>query len=282
MTASPPVKWVGGKTRLLPELLARMPARFGRYYEPFCGGAALFFKLAPERAVLGDANPELMNLYRVLARGDVEQVIEFLRAHAESHLAQHEYYYQVRRLWNRSKAWTEIQRAAAFVYLNKTCFNGLWRVNADGEFNVPKGDYKSPTICDAEGLRAAAAALARAELREGNYWSTVLDAEPGDLVYMDPPYVPLTKTSSFTSYTEGGFGLEDQRLLAGGARMLMNRGVHVVLSNSDAPLVHELYTGFRIDRVQCGRGINSDASKRGAVSELIISSPGAAALAPAA
>lgn len=280
MTATPVIKYVGGKTRLLPELLARLPATYGRYYEPFCGGAALFFKLAPTRAVLGDMNPELMNLYRVLAHGDVETLIMFLRWHDEYHRKDPKgHYYLVRNEWNSSTTWSDLQRAAAFVYLNKTCFNGLWRVNADGGFNVPMGAYKNPTICNPDALRAAARALKHVELRQGHFEQTTRDAVAGDLVYFDPPYVPLTATSSFTSYTADGFDMHDQRALADHARELAERGVHVVLSNSDTPLVRELYAGFQLDVVQCGRAINSNASKRGAISELIITSSAAAALA---
>lgn len=266
--ASPIVKWVGGKSRLLPELLARMPAQFGRYYEPFAGGAALFFRVAPARAVLGDDNRDLINLYQTVGH-KVEDVIRRLTVHRRLHDESH--YYEMRARWNDAKvSWTHVDRAAAFIYLNKTCFNGLWRVNRAGHFNVPMGRYEDPPICAVDSLRVAATALRRAELRCGHYRDAVTDARAGDFVYFDPPYDPLTPTSSFTSYTSGAFGQDDQRELAELARRLVARGCKVMLSNSDTPFVRSLYKGFRIDRVRCSRAINSNASRRGDVDEVVI------------
>lgn len=269
--AEPILKYVGGKRRLLPELMPRLPARFERYYEPFVGGAALFLHLAPERAVIADFNADLVELYRTLA-SDVEAVVEVLSGLQVNHREHGDAaYYLVRDGWNEQRAqWSPAERAAALVYLNKTCFNGLWRVNRAGKFNVPAGRYANPRICDPAALRAAAAVLARAEIRAGDYRETVADAGEGDLVYFDPPYVPATPTSNFTSYTARGFGLQQQRELAQTARDLVARGASVVLSNSDVPLVRELYEGFQLDEVECARAINSDGNKRGAVGELII------------
>lgn len=266
--AAPIVKWVGGKSRLLPELLSRMPAQFGRYYEPFAGGAALFFRLAPTRAVLGDDNRDLINLYQTVGH-KVEDVIRRLAVHRRLHDESH--YYEMRARWNDTKvSWTHVDRAAAFIYLNKTCFNGLWRVNRAGHFNVPMGRYEDPPICAVDSLRLAAGALRRAELRCGHYRDAVADARSGDFVYFDPPYDPLTPTASFTSYTSGAFGQDDQRELAELARRLVARGCKVMLSNSDTPFVRSLYKGFRIDRVRCSRAINSNAAKRGDVDEVVI------------
>jgi DNA adenine methylase len=266
--ASPIVKWVGGKTRLLPELLARMPAQFGRYYEPFAGGAALFFRVAPTRAVLGDDNADLVNLYRTVGR-NVEDVIRRLAVHRRHHDEAH--YYDLRTRWNDAGvSWTPVDRAAAFVYLNKTCFNGLWRVNRAGHFNVPIGRYDDPPICATESLRAASTVLRRAELRRDHYRDTAADARAGDFLYFDPPYDPVTVTANFTSYTSGAFGPDDQRELAELARRLVARGCKVMLSNSDTAFVRSLYKGFRVDRVRCGRAINSNAGKRGDVDEVII------------
>lgn len=270
--AAPVVKWVGGKTKLLPELLRRVPRAYGRYFEPFAGGAALFFRLAPARAVLNDLNPDLVNLYRELAR-DVFGVAKLLHAHEILHRADpNGHYYELRRLWNaRDLQWTPAQRAAAFLYLNKTCFNGLWRVNSDGEFNVPMGDYKNPKILDTDALSAAGAALARAELRCGDYKAALEGVAHGDFVYFDPPYVPLNATS-FTSYTANGFGPDEQRELAACASGLAARGVFVMLSNSDTPFTREMYGdyGFRLEGVKCGRSINARGDGRGKVDELII------------
>lgn len=268
--STPIVKWVGGKTRLLPQLLARAPMLYGRYYEPFAGGAALFFRLAPrERAVLNDFNADLVGVYRSV-RGNVDAVIAHLERHRAAHCEEH--YYATRTWWNTTRSPTADgpERAAAFIYLNKTCFNGLWRVNRSGDFNVPMGRYVDPPICVPEALRAAQAVLARATLRCGDYRDAVADAERGDFLYFDPPYVPLTPTANFTSYTEDGFGRAQQVELADTARALWARGCHVMLSNSDTPLVRELYAGFKIDQVKCGRAINANASKRGQVDELII------------
>lgn len=268
VTAAPIVKWVGGKTKLLPELLARMPERFGRYYEPFAGGAAMFFRLVPRRAVLADSNADLIGLYRAIA-GDVDGVIRRLEQHRASHDQQH--YYDTRARWNDpGAAWGAADRAAAFIYLNKTCFNGLWRVNRAGGFNVPIGRYADPPICVPDTLRAAQAALARAKLRCGDYRKAIEDAERGDFLYFDPPYDPVTPTASFTSYTAGAFGPDDQRALAETARALVARGCRVMLSNSDTPFVRSLYKGFQIDRVKCARAINSNAAKRGEVDEVIV------------
>lgn len=266
--AAPIVKWVGGKTRLLPELLARMPAQFNRYYEPFAGGAALFFRVGPTRAVLNDFNRDLVNLYLNVGT-KVDDVIRRLEVHRKLHNEDH--YYAMRTRWNdTSVSWTDLDRAAAFVYLNKTCFNGLWRVNRSGGFNVPMGAYKDPPICNTDSLRAASHVLARAELRHGHYRDAVKGARAGDFLYFDPPYDPVTTTANFTGYTAGSFGPDDQRELAELARKLVARGCKVMLSNSDTPFIRSLYKGFRVDRVRCARAINSNAAKRGDVDEVII------------
>jgi DNA adenine methylase len=282
--AAPIVKWVGGKSKLLHDLVARIPARFRRYYEPFAGGAALFFRLAgggvaQERdpaapsyglgaAVLNDLNADLIATYRQIAL-DPDAVIRRLEIHRRHHGEKH--YYSVRERWNdASVSWTTVDRAATFIYLNKTCYNGLWRVNRSGAFNVPIGRYVDPPICTPDALRAASRALRGAELRQGDYASAVADAGRGDLVYFDPPYVPLSETSSFTSYTGDGFGADDQRALADLARRLVARGCQVMLSNSDTPFVRRIYEGFKVERVWCSRAINSNASRRGEVAEVII------------
>ncbi len=266
--ASPVIKWVGGKTKLLPELTARMPASFERYYEPFAGGAALFFRVAPERAVLADYNSDLIGLYTCLTR-DVAGVVRKLEDHRTSHSESH--YYATRTRWNdRELSWNTADRAATFIYLNKTCFNGLWRVNRSGAFNVPIGRYADPPICVPEALQAASDVLSRATLRCGDYRMATADARRGDFLYFDPPYDPVTPTASFTSYTTSVFGPDQQRELADTARMLVARGCRVMLSNSDTPFIRSLYKGFTVDRVKCSRAINSNAAKRGDVDEVII------------
>lgn len=266
--AAPVVKWVGGKSKLLSELMARMPDRFERYFEPFAGGAALYFRIAPERAVLADSNPDLIALYRSLGE-EVGAVIRRLEHHRAVHCEDH--YYQTRARWNdRERSWSSADRAATFIYLNKTCFNGLWRVNRAGAFNVPIGRYTDPPICVPEALRAASALLGRTTLRCCDYRTAVADARRADFVYFDPPYDPLTVTANFTSYTSDSFGGSHQRELADTARALVARGCGVMLSNSDTPFIRSLYKDFQIDRVKCSRAINSNAAKRGDVDEVII------------
>jgi len=261
--ARPIVKWAGGKTKLLPELLARMPDKFGRYYEPFAGGAALFLRVAPKRAVLGDANADLIACYRTIGT-DCDAVLDLLRWHAVRHARDH--YLDIRRAWNTDsiKGWHPPARAAALIYLLKTNFNGLWRVNRAGKFNVGWGKHKRYTP-DVDGLRAASAALARATLRTGDYRATVADARRGDFVYFDPPY-----DRTFTGYTARSFGPEQQRELAETLRKLVARGCSVMLSNSDTKLIRSLYKGLRIYRVKCPRAINSNGAGRGEVNEVII------------
>jgi len=272
--ASPIVKWVGGKTKLLPELRARLPKTYKRYFEPFVGGAALFFALEPQDAVLGDMNDALIDAYRAVQQA-VENVIEELAVHRKKHVRD-DYYYEVRTAWNAGKWQMDaVGHAAAFIYLNKTCFNGLWRVNKKNEFNTPRGDYNNPKIFDPAALRAASKALKTTVLLEDGYAKTSEVASKGDFVYFDPPYDPISKTSNFTAYTKDGFGDKQQEELALHAETLHRRGVHVMLSNNDTPFIRNLYKGFCIDTVQCGRSINSKGDKRGKVDEVIITSYGA-------
>ena len=265
--AAPIVKWVGGKGRLLPELLARVPWAFGRYFEPFAGGAALFFALRPERATLGDANADLIWLYRALVE-DVEGAIGGVRVHERLHTEAH--YYATREAWN-ARAWDgePLARAAAMVYLNRACFNGLWRVNASGDMNAPIGRRADGELhrleVDAERLRAASQALARAELHAGDYRAALRGARAGDFVYFDPPY-----DGTFTSYTAGAFGPDEQCELAAVVRRLIRRGVRVMLSNADTPRVRELYAGLWIDVVQRPGTVSCAGARRQAVDEVIV------------
>jgi DNA adenine methylase len=273
MKASPIVKWAGGKTRLLPRLLARVPARFGRYYEPFAGGAALFFALEPSVATIADVNPALVTLYQTVV-SDLDGLVEVALAHRARH-ADERYYYDVRRRWNDAaarSAMSPAETSGTFVYLNKTCFNGLWRENKRGGFNVPRGDYVDPAVVDEEALRAARDALARARILRGPFQDTTTDATDGDFAYFDPPYDPLSETSSFTAYAASSFGKAEQRALADHARALDARGVFVMLSNNDTPFVRDLYDGFLIETAPCGRSINSKGDGRGKIDEVIITS----------
>lgn len=268
VAAAPIVKWAGGKSRLCDELLARSPRRFRRYFEPFLGGAALYFRLAPRFGILSDCNADLINMYRCVA-WNVEAVIRRLARHREDHTEAH--YYRMRERWNTAgELAADVDRAAAFIYLNKTCYNGLWRVNSRGQFNVPVGRYDEPSIFDPAALRAASKLLQRAEIATCHFADAADSARAGDFVYFDPPYHPLSETANFTSYTAGSFGPEDQRQLAEVARALVRRGCSVMVSNSDTAFIRDLYRGFRIDEVDCSRAINSKASARGPQRELII------------
>src|SRR5690606_35145111 len=211
------------------------------------GGAALFFRLQPRFAILSDSNPDLINMYRCVA-GNVEAVIRRLARHRAAHSEEH--YYATRDRWNQPGGMAaDVDRAAAFIYLNKTCYNGLWLVNSRGRFTVPVGRYEAPIIYDPAALRAASRVLQRAELSVASFADAVAAARAGDFVYFDPPYHPISDTARFTSYTAHSFGPDDQRQLADVARALVRRGCTVLVSNSDAAFVRTLYTGFRIGTV---------------------------------
>lgn len=270
--ARPFLKWVGGKRRVLTHLLARAPRRWSRYHEPFVGGGALFFSIAAQQprppgwAVLSDQNLRLIRTYRAV-RDQIEPLIARLREHTDAHCRGHYYLTRARDIDQD----TDVELAAWMIYLNKTGFNGLYRVNRKGGFNVPMGRYKNPNICDAHNLRACSAALQGVALRHEGFDAVLSRTDQGDFVYFDPPYVPVSKTASFTSYTSDGFTLHDQERLRDVARMLKESGVDVMLSNSDVPEVRRLYTpGFRKHAIQVGRAINCRASRRGSVGELII------------
>ena len=269
--ATPIVKWVGGKGRLLAQLGPLLPpaAEERRHVEPFMGGAAMFFARRPQRALLSDVNPELIGVYQAV-RDDVEGVITALsRLAAAGHAA--EAYYGVRTRYNTERRASQTSRAAMFLYLNKTCFNGLHRVNRRGEFNVPQGSYKNPRICDEAGLRIASAQLRNAEIRHASFEELVSFVKPGDFVYLDPPYEPVSETANFTAYTEGaGFSRADQTRLRDVVVELDRRGSKIMLSNSDVPFIRELYKEFHIDVVAAARSINCDARGRGMVSEVVV------------
>ncbi len=265
--AKPFVKWVGGKRQLLPELVKRVPSDFGRYYEPFVGGGALFFHLQPQRACLTDINPDLVNLYAVI-RDKVGELIEDLR----QHVYEKTYFYQLRgadRTPNY-QSWTDVQKASRFIYLNKTCYNGLYRVNSKGQFNAPFGRYTNPTILDVDNLYSCHHALRKAVIEEADFYAVRRRIRANDFVYFDPPYAPLSTTASFTGYTKGGFDTDMQYALRDLCRTLDNRSVRFMLSNSSAPLILDLYAEFNIDFVYATRAINSKAGKRGKIPEVVV------------
>ena len=238
-----------------------------RHVEPFVGGGALFFSRRPGRALLTDINPTLVAAYSAI-RDDVEGVITALRGLAGRHSK--ESYYQVRERYNQGRRLSATKRAAMFIYLNKTCFNGLHRVNRKGEFNVPVGSYKNPRILNEDGLHAASRALKGAQLKCAPFDALLENTKPGDFVYFDPPYEPVSQTASFTSYARDGFSQGDQTRLRDVYKALDRRGCKLMLSNSDVPFIRDLYGNFNIETVAAPRAINCDATKRGKVSELII------------
>ena len=263
-TCRPFIKWAGGKRQLLPELSKRVPAKYGRYFEPFIGAGALFFALRPKEAVIADVNERLIRTYMGI-RDDVDAVIRCLREYPH----EREFFYRLREM--DIDAHSDAELAAWFVYLNKTGFNGLYRVNRSNRFNVPFGRYTNPNICDERTLRACSAALRSVTIELADFEKVAAGAKRGDFVYFDPPYVPLSVTSSFTSYTSDGFGVAEQVRLRDVALKLKQRGVHVLLSNSSAPLVHELYEkDFAVTEVAATRAVNSKAAGRGAIVELVM------------
>jgi DNA adenine methylase len=235
--------------------------------EPFLGGGALFFALQPDRAYLADSNTELINCFRTV-QGDVESLIKELA----NYRYDRELYYSVRELDRKAEfsSLSAVKRAARLIFLNKTCFNGLYRVNSKGHFNVPFGSYDDPTILDAPNLRACSKALQRAVLSTEAFDKVVDIAEAGDFVYFDPPYAPTSNTADFTHYVRDGFDDSAQELLLLVCLKLHQKGVKWMVSNSNTPIIQELYRGFRVEPVSAVRSINSRAEKRGPVVELII------------
>lgn len=271
-TPRPFLKWAGGKGQLLGDLvpLVDQARPFQRYHEPFVGGGALFFELQrlgklPHGATLADTNPNLVVVWEAV-RDELPALLELLAVHQAKH--SEDYYYEVR----DNVPVGRLERAARVIFLNKTCFNGLYRENSKGKFNVPFGYYANPTIRDEENLRACSAALAGVEVLNTPFFSVLDRAQPGDLVYFDPPYVPVSKTSNFTKYAKDGFDEAEQRQLAGVFAELTKRGVKAILSNSDTPLIDELYKdqGYRFGTVMATRRVNRNAEGRGAIPEALV------------
>lgn len=267
---APFLKWAGGKSRLIPQLAAFFPQKLPRgYLEPFAGGGAVFFhvraNLGAAHYTLIDNNEELIHCYRTV-RDETDALIERLGAHRALHSRAH--YYQVRQ--QDPGLLDPVGRAARFIYLNKTCYNGLYRVNSRGRFNVPIGAYPNPQIFDPENLRSVAGHLQGVALETGDFEQVVSLAQEGDFVYFDPPYHPISRTSKFTSYTPDAFSSYDQERLKRAVELLAARGCLVMVSNSDCEFIRDLYRDFRIETVQAARAINSDASRRGLINEVVV------------
>jgi len=261
--ARPFLKWVGGKRQILPFIRNHLPAVFGHYHEPFLGGGAVFFDLHPERATISDINAELIDTY-IVVQSHVEALIRALKKHVHDERS----YYEVRAL--NPADLSPVQRAARMIYLNKTGYNGLYRVNRSGGFNVPFGRHINPNFCDAKNLRLASERLCGVKIQCGSFENVLDSVRRGDLVYFDPPYIPLSRSSSFVAYQKRGFGMDNQERLAEVFEELTRRGVSVLLSNSDVPWMRERYAAFRLHSIHAMRHVNSMASSRGPVGELVV------------
>ena len=267
----PFLKWVGGKRQLISEIKELLPKRRRNltYYEPFIGGGALLFDLQPKRAIINDYNEELINVYRII-RDYPYELIEDLKRHENTA----EYFYKLRAI-DRSPAFsnlTNIQRASRIIYLNKNCYNGLYRVNNAGEFNSPFGKYKNPNIVNAPVIKAVSKYLKTNDIQisHGDYESCLNNISPNSFVYLDPPYHPISDSSNFTGYIQGGWTEEDQVRLRNVCNCLTEKGVKFLLSNSSANFIKEIYKGYDIHIVKATRAINSDSKKRGQIDELLI------------
>lgn len=268
----PFVKWVGGKRQLMSEIETHIPDDFSRYFEPFVGGGAVLFHIQPKKAVINDSNEELVNLYKVIQKSP-DDLIEELKTHKN----EEEHFYRVRG-WDRNKTsykeLSEIKRAARIIFLNKTCYNGLFRVNNAGEFNSPFGRYKNPNIINEVTIRAVSRYLSENEIQilNADYSESLANIRKGAFVYFDPPYDPVSNSANFTGYTKGGFGRDEQERLRNVCDLLNQKGVKFLLSNSATDFIRELYSDYadKTITVEANRAVNSKASGRGKVQEVLI------------
>ena len=268
--AAPVVKWVGGKRQLLPQLLPLIPKRMSAYCEPFLGGGAVLFALQPRRALVNDLNQDLITVYRVI-KENADALIEHLSRHENTP----EYFYRIRDLDRDREAYaalSDVEKASRLLYLNKTCYNGLFRVNASGAFNSPYGHYRRPNIVNEQTIRGESRYFNSCDIAFfSEDFAAVLDRVPrGGFVYLDPPYDPVSDTASFTGYNRGGFGREEQVRLKACCDALTARGVRFLLSNSATPFIRELYSSYHVSIVQARRAVNSVASRRGAIEEVLV------------
>jgi len=272
--ARPFVKWVGGKAKLVSQLLQHFPDEYNDYYEPFAGGGALFFAITPKTAHISDLNTVLISAYKRI-QSDVEGLIEELRQlevqykSLETLEEKRELYLEKRAQYNVLEN-TSPEKVALLIFLNKTCFNGMYRENSKGGFNVPFGKHPNPTICDEANLRSVSAALKETTIALAPYQEAVKSAKAGDFIYFDPPYHPLNATSSFTSYHADGFSAKDQEELRDTFKQLSERGCKVMLSNSDSEFINELYKEFNVHKIYAARSINSNGAGRGKIQEVLV------------
>lgn len=266
----PFLKWAGGKSKLISQIRTHLPEAhtYKKYYEPFLGGGAVFFYLHPYESVLTDVNSELIVTYKCV-KDNLSELVGLLKIHANNHSK--EYYYQIR----QTAVKTDLEKAARLIYLNKTCFNGLYRVNSKGQFNVPLGRYKNPKICPIELLSTASETLQLAKIKQADFEEVLNHATNGDdFVFFDPPYHPISSTSYFTAYSRNSFNKDDQIRLRDACEELARRDVKIMVCNSDCEFIRELYTeiNFKIVPIKAPRVINSNIKNRGTIHELLITS----------
>lgn len=267
---APVVKWAGGKRQLINEISRYVPGHFSTYYEPFLGGGAVWLALLPPHALVNDINSELINVYEVI-RADLEELILDLKQHKN----EADYFYRIRALDRNQEGYerlSPVQRASRMLYLNKTCYNGLFRVNQAGQFNTPFGYYPNPNIVNEKTLRAVNRYLnnARITFTCQDFTAALKEARPGDFVYLDPPYDPISKTASFTGYDRGGFDRNQQMRLQETCDKLNEQGIKFLLSNSATDFIRHLYRNYRIETVAAKRTVNSRADRRGVIAEVLV------------
>jgi len=267
---APVVKWVGGKRQVIDQITKYVPKTFSAYYEPFLGGGAVLFELQPKKAVVNDINSELINLYEVI-KDNVEKLIEDLKQHRN----EEDYFYTIRDLdrdKDRYNRLTPVQKASRTIYLNKTCYNGLFRVNKAGEFNAPFGNYKNPNIVNEVTLRAVSNYFNKAKITFTckDFEEVLKGAGKGAFVYLDPPYDPVSDTASFTGYDKGGFDRDEQMRLKKTCDKLNQKGIKFLLSNSATGFIKDFYKDYRIEVIRAKRPINSKADKRGEIDEVLV------------
>jgi DNA adenine methylase len=264
----PFLKWAGGKRQLLSQIDLYIPKSFNKYIEPFVGGGALFFYLLPKNAILNDINQDLINTYRVI-KENVSELITSLKKHKN----EEEYFYKIRsvdRNLDEFKTWSDVEKASRIIYLNRCCYNGLYRVNSKGYFNAPFGKYKNPKICNEENLKLVHKVLKDVKLMNTSFELCLNYAKKDDFIYFDPPYVPISESANFTSYTKSSFKKEDQIKLFNVFKELDQKGCKLLLSNSYNEFILKLYKNYQINIVYAKRAINSNPDKRGEIKELLI------------
>ena len=277
MTAKPFVKWVGGKGKLIPDLENFFPKKFNNYFEPFVGGGALFFYLTQSRSIpsasINDINPKLIITYNEIKNNPKKLILLLKKIELKykklSQEKQKIFFYEMREKYNKNNL-DKLNTTAYLIFLNKTCFNGMYRENSKGEYNIPFGDQKNPTICDEENILAVSKCLKNTEITNLSFEKAVNKCKKGDFVYFDPPYYPINTTSNFTGYSKSTFGQKQQEKLAGVFKKLAKRGCFVMLSNSNTTFIKDLYKNFHINYLDAARSINSKGSKRGKIKEIVV------------